>query len=75
MSDGYTLKPACWSANVENNSAYAYNDWKIGVTKEFGGVKFLTVCDRHECDDKLYVTPSAKFTGKTSLQLLAVKTF
>ncbi|WMW80692.1 TorF family putative porin [Undibacterium cyanobacteriorum] len=75
MSDGYTLNLHAGRQTLKNNSAYAYNDWKIGVTKELGGVNFSLSVIGTNADDKLYVTPSAKFTGKTSLQLLAVKTF
>lgn len=75
MADGYTLNLHAGRQTLKNNSAYAYNDWKIGVTKEFGGVNFALAVIGTNADDKLYFTPSGKFTGKTGLVLSAVKAF
>lgn len=75
MAEGYTLNLHAGRQTVKNSSTWSYNDWKIGVTKEFGGVNFSLAVLGTNADNKLYVTPAGKFTGKTSLQLSAVKTF
>lgn len=75
MSDGYILNLHYGHQSVKNSSAYAYNDWKIGVTKEFVGVNFSLAVIGTSADEKLYITPSGKFTGKTNFILTAVKTF
>ena len=75
MSDGYTLNLHYGHQSVSNNTTYAYNDWKLGVSKGFGGINFSLAVIGTSADSKLYVTPAAKFTGKTSLILSAVKAF
>ncbi|MBI3711379.1 MAG: hypothetical protein HY253_00210 [Burkholderiales bacterium] len=75
MSDGYTLNLHYGHQSVAKNTTYSYNDWKLGVTKEFSGVNVSLAVIGTSADSKLYVTPAAKFTGKTSLILSAVKTF
>jgi uncharacterized protein (TIGR02001 family) len=75
VAEGYTLNLHAGRQTIKNSSTYSYNDWKIGVTKEFGGVNFALAVIGTNAGDKLYVTPAGKFTGKTALQLSAVKTF
>jgi uncharacterized protein (TIGR02001 family) len=75
LGDGYTLNLHAGHQSVKNSSAYAYSDFKIGVTKEFVGVNFSLAVIGTNADEKLYITPSSKFTGKTALILSAVKTF
>lgn len=72
---GYTLGVHAGRQTVKNNSAYTYNDWKIGVNKEFVGVNFGLAVIGTNANEQLYVTPAGKFTGKTSLVFSAVKTF
>lgn len=75
MSEGYTLNLHYGRQTVKNNSSSSYNDWKLGVTKELVGVNFSLAVIGTSADDKLYITPAGKFTGKTSLVLSAVKAF
>lgn len=75
MNDGYTLNLHYGHQAVSNNTTYAYNDWKLGVTKGFAGVNFSLAVIGTSADSSLYVTPAKKFTGKTSLILSAVKAF
>jgi uncharacterized protein (TIGR02001 family) len=77
VAPGYTLGLHYGHQSVNNNSAVAYDDWKVGVTKEFFGVNFGLAVIGTNANEKLYVTPAPdnKFTGKTAVVLSAVKTF
>lgn len=75
VAPGYTLGLHVGRQSVKNNSAYAYNDWKVGINKEFVGINFGLAVIGTNADDKLYVTPAGKFTGKTVAVLTAVKSF
>ena len=75
LKDGYTLNLHAGRQIVKNNSAASYSDWKVGVSKEFFGVTFSLAALGTNADKTAYVTPSGKFTGKTTLVLTAVKTF
>jgi uncharacterized protein (TIGR02001 family) len=75
VAPGYTLGLHAGRQTIKNSSAYAYNDWKVGVTKEFVGVTFNLAVIGTNAAKGLYVTPAGKFTGKTNLVLSAVKTF
>lgn len=75
VAPGYTLGLHFGRQTVKNNSAYTYNDWKVGVSKEFAGITFALAVLGTNANDKLYVTPAGKFTGKTAAVLTAVKTF
>ncbi len=60
---------------VKNNSAFAYTDYKVGVTKDFGIVTgSLAVIG---ADTKAYTSPApgVKNLGKTALVLNVSKTF
>lgn len=77
VAPGYTLGLHYGHQSVKNNTSFAYDDWKIGVNKEFFGVNFGLAVVGTNANEKLYVTPAPdnKFTGKTALVLSAVKTF
>ena len=75
LPDTYTLNLHLGRQMIKNSSAFSYNDWKVGVTKEFFGVAFSLAAIGTNADKNLYKTPAGKFTGKTSLVLTAVKTF
>lgn len=78
VAPGYTLGLHYGHQSVKNNSTYAYDDWKIGVTKEFGGVIFGLAAIGTNAEKALYTTTpinGGKFLGKTSVILSAVKTF
>jgi uncharacterized protein (TIGR02001 family) len=75
IGGGYTLGLHAGHQSVKNNSDFSYNDYKIGVNKEFFGVNFGLAAIGTDATKTLYVTPSGKFTGKTSLVLSAAKTF
>jgi uncharacterized protein (TIGR02001 family) len=72
---GYTLGLHYGHQSVKNNSAVAYDDWKVGVNKEFFGVNVGLAVIGTNANENLYITPEGKFTGKTSVVLSAAKTF
>jgi uncharacterized protein (TIGR02001 family) len=72
---GYTLGLHYGHQSVNNNGAVAYDDWKVGMNKEFFGVNFGLAVLGTNANETLYVTPEGKFTGKTTVVLSAVKTF
>ncbi len=75
VTNGYTLNLHAGHQTVKNNSASSYNDWKVGVTKDFG---FLSASlALIGTDTKNYVGPSPdlKNLGKTALNLNLTKTF
>lgn len=74
VAPGYTLGLHYGHQSIKNNSTYAYDDWKIGVTKEFGGVIFGLAAVGTNADKSLW-TLGGKFVGKTGVVLSAVKTF
>jgi uncharacterized protein (TIGR02001 family) len=75
LGGGYTLGLHAGHQSIKNHSGISYNDYKIGVNKEFYGVNFGLAAIGTDADKSFYVTPSGKFTGKTSLVLSAAKTF
>ncbi|MEA5097378.1 MAG: TorF family putative porin [Burkholderiaceae bacterium] len=75
LGKGYTLNLHAGHQWIQNNSAYNYTDYKLGVTKEFFGVSFNLAAIGTNADRALYVTPDGKFTGKKALVLTATKTF
>ncbi len=75
LGEGYTLALHAGRQTVKNTSSANYNDWKVGISKEFAGINFSLMALGTNANDKVYVTPAGKFTGKTTLVLTAVKTF
>ena len=59
--------------SVKNNGAFAYTDYKVGVTKDFGicSVALAVIY----ADTKAYVSPEGKNLGKTAAVLSVSKTF
>ena len=75
IADGYMLNLHVGRQTIKNNGSFSYDDWKLGISKEFSGITFGLAAIGTNANDKLYVTPSGKFTGKASLVLSALKTF
>ncbi len=78
VAPGYTLGLHYGHQSVKNNTAYAYDDWKIGITKEFVGVTFGLAAVGTNAEKTLYTTSpinGGKFLGKSGVVLSAVKTF
>lgn len=71
--DGYTLNLHAGHQNVRNNGASSYNDYKIGVTKDFGIVSVSLAAIK--ADTGAYYAPDGKNLAKTGAVLLVTKTF
>ena len=73
--EGYNLGLHVGHQSVKNNGALSYTDWKIGVTKEIGGVAFTAAFVGTNANRLMYQTPEHQYTGKNSFVLSALKTF
>ena len=69
------------SPNQTNSSLYSYTDWKLGVTKDFGGGLSLsaayigTDAGRNSAGTYNYVSPSGKNLGGSTGIVSLTKTF
>lgn len=70
--DGYILNLHLGRQTVKNNSAFSYNDYKIGLTKDFGVVTVAVAA--FSTDTDAYVG-RGKNLGKTGAVLTISKTF
>lgn len=70
---GYMLGLHAGHQKVKNNSAASYNDYKIGVTKDFGVATVALAAIK--ANTSAYMAPSGKNLGKTGLVLTVSKTF
>jgi uncharacterized protein (TIGR02001 family) len=74
LSEGYTMGLHFGRQTIKNGDAYTYNDWKVGVSKEFYGVMFGANVYGTSAKETSY-TVKDKFLGKTGLVVSAVKYF
>ena len=73
MAEGLQLNVHLGRQIVKNNGSLSYNDYKVGVTKDFGVVSVsLSVIGT---DTDLYLSPGGKNLGKTAAVLAVSKTF
>jgi uncharacterized protein (TIGR02001 family) len=73
IATGLVLNLHAGHQGVKHNGAFAYTDYKIGVTKDFG---FCSVAlAAIYADTKAYVSPAGKNLGKTGAVLTVSKTF
>jgi uncharacterized protein (TIGR02001 family) len=73
VGTGLVLNLHVGHQSVKHNSAFAYTDYKVGVTKDFG---ICTVAlAAIYADTKAYVSPSGKNLGRTGAVLTVSKTF
>ena len=73
VATGLVLNLHAGRQHVNNNSAFSYTDYKIGLTKDFGIVSVsLAVIN---ADTRAYVSPAGKNLGKTAAVLSVSKTF
>ncbi|MBC7859817.1 MAG: hypothetical protein H7Z39_13800 [Burkholderiaceae bacterium] len=70
---GYILNLHAGHQKVKNNSAFSYNDYKIGVTKDFGVVTASLAAVRG--DLPTFIGTVSKNLAKTGLVLTVSKTF
>jgi uncharacterized protein (TIGR02001 family) len=73
VGSGFTLNLHAGRQNVRHNGMYSYNDYKVGVTKDFG---IATVALAYiKADTTAYLSPSAQNLGKSGAVLTVSKTF
>ena len=73
IDTGLVLNLHVGHQSVKHNSDFAYTDYKIGVTKDFGVCSVaLAVIN---ADTKAYLSPQGKNLGKTAAVLTVSKTF
>jgi uncharacterized protein (TIGR02001 family) len=76
LSEGLTLNLHAGHQTVKNNSAASYDDWKIGITKDFGVVVAAVAMIGTNADKSAYASPAnGKFLGKNALVATLSKTF
>ena len=76
LSDSYILNLHAGHQEVENASAASYDDWKIGVTKDFDVLTVALAAIGTNADESAYASPAnGKFLGKNALVLTLSKTF
>lgn len=76
IQSGLTFNVHLGHQLVKNNSSYSYNDWKIGVTKDFGVVTASVAVIGTNAGEVAYASPAnGKFLGKTGLIATVSKTF
>ncbi|MES2153280.1 MAG: TorF family putative porin [Pseudomonadota bacterium] len=73
MATGLVLNLHAGRQTVKHNGAFSYNDYKVGVTKDFGVASVsLSIIGT---DTDAYTSPSGKNLGKTAAVLAVSKTF
>lgn len=61
---------------VKNSPKCSYNDWKVGVTKDFGVLTGVLAFIGTNAAEVAYASPAnGKFLGKTGLVATLSKTF
>jgi len=76
LYDGLTLNLHAGRQEVENNSMANYNDWKIGITKDFDFASLSLAVIGTDADKMMYVSSANdKFLGKTALVATLTKMF
>jgi len=76
LNDSITLNLHAGHQKVENNSMANYNDWKIGLTKDFDFASISLAAIGTDADEMMYSSPvNGKFLGKTALVATLTKMF
>ncbi|MES2018417.1 MAG: TorF family putative porin [Pseudomonadota bacterium] len=73
LSKGLLLNLHAGRQRVAHNGMYTYNDYKIGVTKDFGFMSVALAGIKTNTD--IFLTPQGKNMGKSGLVLTVSKTF
>jgi uncharacterized protein (TIGR02001 family) len=75
VSNGYTVNLHAVHQTVKNNSSLSYNDWKVGLTKDFGFLSGSVAVIGTDTKNYVGPAPDRKNLGKTALVVSATKTF
>lgn len=73
LATGLVLNLHAGRQRIKNYSDLSYNDYKVGVTKDFGFMSVALAAIKADTD--VFVTPQGKNMGKTGLVLTVSKTF
>jgi len=73
IATGLTLNLHAGHQKVAHNSQYSYDDFKVGVTKDFGFANISLAAIK--ANTSSYLSPSGRNLGKTGVVLSASKTF
>ena len=73
LTEGFILNLHAGHQRVKNNSQYSYDDFKVGVTKDFGFANVSLAAIK--ANTSSYLSPSGRNLGKTGVVLSASKTF
>lgn len=76
IDSGLVLNLHAGHQQIKNNNTYAYTDWKIGVTKDFGVLSASLAVISSNAGKIAYASPAnGKFLGKTSVVATLSKAF
>ncbi|HWW03906.1 TorF family putative porin [Collimonas sp.] len=75
VSNGYTVNLHAGHQTVKHNSTLSYNDWKVGLTKDFGFLSGSVAVIGTDTKNYVGPGPDHKNLGKTALVVSATKTF
>lgn len=75
LAAGFILNLHAGRQIIKNNNFYSYNDYRVGVTKDFGVVTAALAVIGTDAKNGAYPTPSGKDNGKTGLVATISKTF
>lgn len=75
LASGFVLNLHAGRQFIKNNNFFSYNDYKIGVTKDFGFVSGALAVIGTDAKNGAYPTPSGRDNGKTGLIATISKTF
>jgi len=73
VGSGFVLNLHAGRQRVKNNSEFSYNDFKVGVTKDFGFASASLAWIKANTDS--YLSPRGKNLGKSAAVLSVSKTF
>jgi uncharacterized protein (TIGR02001 family) len=73
LVEGLVLNLHAGRQRVKNNGRFSYNDYKIGLTKDFGIASVALAVIK--ADTSAYLSPSGRNLGKTAAVLSVSKTF
>jgi uncharacterized protein (TIGR02001 family) len=76
LNKSLTLNLHAGHQEVENNSAASYDDWKIGITQDFGVCTLSLAYIDTNADESAYASPAnGKFLGKETAIVTLSKVF
>ncbi|MCI4568073.1 TorF family putative porin [Lysobacter sp. CFH 32150] len=76
FTPGWTLNAHGGKQWIENNEAFEYTDWKLGVTKAFdSGFSIAAAYSDTDTDEALYTNPHGNYIGDSTFTLTFAKAF